>query len=264
MSKIVSLNLMIPSLAREKDVYVYVPDSPDLENDTFPVIYMQDGHNLFFPETSYSGVTWEIEKHLNDYENQFHRSFIVVGIACPSIRRMDEYSPFSSDFPVGLLGEERERLAMGGEGDAYLEWMMEDLKPTIDHMFPTNSEETYVAGSSMGAYISLYAAFKYPDIIKKVGCFSPAFWFNESEMVKYVSKHDGNPDLFVYMDMGTNETSNDSIPDFPHIYLEGARNMNRLLEDKEIRHVYIEAFGAIHSESEWAKRFPTFLQILSE
>jgi S-formylglutathione hydrolase FrmB len=102
-------------------------------------------------------------------EDDGYYGLIVVAIDNGGSHRIDEYSPFVNT----QYG--------GGEGDAYLDFIIETLKPAIDSNFRTMTgpEYTGMIGSSMGGLISHYAHFRNPEIFGRAGIFSPAYWFSD-------------------------------------------------------------------------------------
>lgn len=159
-------NFFIPQLNRTRRVWMYLP--PDYQTSTkkYPVLYMQDGQNLFDAATSFSGE-WEVDESLTEMCNQGDYGCIVVGIDNGGVYRLDEYSPWINP----LYG--------GGQGDEYISFIVHTLKPYIDQHFRTmaDREHTGIMGSSMGALVSMYAIMEYQHIFSKAGIFSPAFWF---------------------------------------------------------------------------------------
>jgi len=94
------------------------------------------------------------------------KEFIVVAIDNGGEKRMNEYNPYDNE----KYGK--------GEGKQYAAFLAETLKPFIDKNYRTlkDAHHTAIAGSSMGAVISLYATAKYPQVFGIVGVFSPALW----------------------------------------------------------------------------------------
>lgn len=163
---LISDNFDIPQLHRKRRIWVYVPPDYDTSNNYYPVIYMHDGQNLFDDATSFSGE-WEVDETLDNLfiKNKFKA--IVIGIDNGADKRLDEYSPWIN----AKYG--------GGQGENYIKFIVQTLKPYIDKNYRTYSDRnnTAIFGSSMGGLISFYAALKFPDIFGKAGVFSPSFWF---------------------------------------------------------------------------------------
>jgi predicted alpha/beta superfamily hydrolase len=134
-------------------------------------LYMQDGQNLFDAYGSFSGE-WAVDKALNRlFTSDEHpmSSCIVIGIENGGINRTAEYSPWTHP-EYG-----------GGEGEKYVDFVCQTLKPYVDSVLRTlpERENTGIMGSSMGGLISLYAALTQPQIFGMAGVFSPSLWFSK-------------------------------------------------------------------------------------
>lgn len=151
-------NFYSPQLDNRRDVLVHLPASYHRSGRTYPVLYMQDGQNLFDPATSYAG-DWKLGKVMATVARRGLEA-IVVGVPNMGPQRLAEYSPFVD--PV----------KGGGAGDRYLDFLVETLKPAIDQRFRSRPEpaETGIAGSSMGGLLSLYGFFRYPPVFGFAGC----------------------------------------------------------------------------------------------
>lgn len=164
---IITFKMKIPQLDnRERRIWVYLPPDYNQSNRRYPVLYMHDGQNLFDQATSFAGE-WQVDETLERLFKEKGFAIIVVGIDNGGERRIDEYSPWVNS-----------EYGRGGEGDAYVRFIVETLKPYIDSKYRTLPNETGIMGSSLGGLISIYAGFKYPEVFKYVGAMSSAFWFN--------------------------------------------------------------------------------------
>lgn len=174
---VLSEDFYIPQLDRKRKIRIYLPPNYDTSLKSYPVLYMHDGQNLFDNATSYAGE-WEIDETLNKLYKEIGFELIVIGIDNGGEKRMDEYSPWKN------------KKYGGGEGDAYLDFIVQTLKPYVDNNYRTksNKENSAIMGSSMGGLISQYAGLKYPDIFTKIGVFSPSFWFSKDTFY-YTKKH---------------------------------------------------------------------------
>ncbi len=193
--KIISTNFFIPQLNRTRRIWMYFPPDYEISTSNYPVIYMHDGQNLFDAGTSFSGE-WEVDETLNKLAAQGKSVPIVVGIDNGGSYRIAEYTPW----PNTQYG--------GGDGDKYMEFIVETLKPFIDQNYRTlpDRENTALLGSSLGGLISHYGILKYQQVFGKAGLFSPSYWYSDSiwsfthEQVKqYPSR--------IYQLCGTNESS---------------------------------------------------------
>jgi len=167
---IIDDNFYMPQLDRYRRIWVYLPqnyfNNPD---EHYPVLYMHDGQNVFDAFTSFAGE-WEVDETLNGLEDQGVKVPIVVAIDNGGVLRTDEYSPWVNT----NYG--------GGEGDAYVDFITETLKPYIDDNFRTLPDQihTGIMGSSLGGLISYYGAINRQDIFGKAGLFSPSYWFSDT------------------------------------------------------------------------------------
>ena len=152
------------SLSRQRRIWVYLPPDYHVKKKSYPVIYMHDGQNLF--DESQAGFgEWGIDETLDSLATAGKSMAIVIGID-NGPKRSNEYNPYYFE----RAGE--------GEGDAYLDFIIKDLKPVVDKKYRTlkSKENTIIAGSSMGGLISFYAALKHQNVFGRAGVFSPAFW----------------------------------------------------------------------------------------
>jgi alpha-glucosidase len=161
---VTTFELFSAELNVTKKIWVYLPKNYVSTNKKYPVIYMHDAQNLFDKKTSYAGE-WEVDETLNEMKAQV----IVIGIEHGNEKRMDELTPFKNE----KYG--------GGNGDNYLKFIAETLKPKVDRLYrtKTNAKNTAIFGSSLGGLISFYSVLKYPEVFGKAGVFSPSFWFSE-------------------------------------------------------------------------------------
>lgn len=194
--QILSPNFYIPQLDRNRRIWLYLPPDYFTSSKNYPVLYMQDGQNLFDNLTSFSGE-WQVDETLNNLFNQGDYGAIVVGIDNGGGNRLNEYSPWIN----AEYG--------GGEGDEYMAFLAETLKPYIDANFRTRTEPTMNAlvGSSMGALIATYGAAEYPLFFGKIGSFSPAYWFAMSDLNTYLNSATSYTNHRVYFVAGLNETT---------------------------------------------------------
>lgn len=159
----------IPQLGVKRRVWIYLPQGySQYPQQSYPVMYMHDGQNVFDQATSFSGE-WGVDETLTELERQGKQACIVVAVDNGGISRLDEYSPYQT-------------ARGGGKGEQYVLFLVNTLKPYIDSHYRTKPDRnnTIIAGSSMGGYISLYATVRYPQVFGKAGIFSPAFGFSDS------------------------------------------------------------------------------------
>ncbi|MFC6999449.1 alpha/beta hydrolase [Rufibacter roseus] len=183
----------MPQLNKSRRIWLYLPSGYHLSKKRYPVLYMHDGQNLFDSFYSYSGE-WEVDETLDQLARRKKLEIVVVGIENGGEERINEYTPWHN------------KQYGGGKGDAYVDFLVQTLKPYIDSHYRTlpGKTTTGVAGSSMGGLISLYAAVKYPEVYGRVGVFSPAFWLSP-ELYQYVEQCDLLPSTKLYLMAGARE-----------------------------------------------------------
>jgi predicted alpha/beta superfamily hydrolase len=159
-------SIYMPQLDRERTVRVLLPKDYGNTNRSYPVLYMQDGQNLFEPETAFGGRDWQIPATL--FKQPLRRQAIIVGIDNGESDRLNEYAPYKNP----KMG--------GGEADLYCKFIVNTLKPFINDNYRTltDRENTGIAGSSMGGLCAYYAGLAYGNVFGKVGVLSPSIWFN--------------------------------------------------------------------------------------
>lgn len=233
-----------PQLGNRRDILVYLPSSYSRTDRPYPVLYMHDGQNLFDPTTSFAGE-WGMDAAMARAPRKGRRA-IVVGIPNMGVDRIREYSPFVD--PTNG----------GGMGDAYLDFLLQTVKPMIDAQYRTlpGVASTGIAGSSLGGFISLYAFFRSPQSWGYCGVLSPALWFAGGAIFRYVREAPYVPGR-IYLDVGTREGEGT---------LHNAREMRDLLVAKGYERGkdlhWVEDEGGMHNEAAWGRRMRTALPFL--
>jgi predicted alpha/beta superfamily hydrolase len=232
-------------LNNARDIFVWVPSSYDAQGDRrYPVIYMQDGQNLFSDELAF-GKEWRVDEGLERLST-LGLDAIAVGIPNAGADRVAEYSPF-----VDAEGD-------GGRGEQYVRFVHEEVMPLVAQHFRVleSRDATGVMGSSMGALISLYAYFRLPEVFGFVGAMSPSIWFADAAILRFIDNQSGASGR-VYVDIGTAEGE---------AHVQHVQHLHRILLSKGYRQgetlFYVEEDLAHHDEEAWAKRLRTALYFL--
>lgn len=187
-------------LPDKRDVIVYLPPGYDRHPERdYPVLYMQDGQNLFDPATSFiKGRTWQMREHADAaIEAGEVEPLIIVGIYNTGDRRIAEYTP-DRDWQRG-----------GGEADAYGRLLIEDLMPFIARRYRVRAERdsTGLGGSSLGALVTLYLGLRCAQHFGKLAALSPSVWWNHKSILGYVNEY--GPTTWqkprLWMDVGDRE-----------------------------------------------------------
>jgi len=245
--QILDEDYFIPQLNRTRRIWIYLPPDYNTTSKHYPVLYMHDGQNLFDAFYSFAGE-WKIDESMNNLFNAGDYGAIVVGIDNGGGERFDEYSPWFSP-----------NYNSGGDGEAYVSFLINTLKPHIDSTFRTlpGRDYTVIAGSSLSGLISMYAAAEYPDVFGKAGIFSPAFQVSDSCFLQVMSKT-FDEDIRVYFVAGHNESSG-MIPDI--------LNMQQILlkqgvDESNIK--VVDELDGAHNEGFWAREYPDAYEWLFE
>ena len=228
--------MYMPTLDRKRRIWVYLPQDYENSEKSYPVLYMHDGQNVFDASTSFAGE-WQVDETLTRLEDEGHYGIIVVAIDNGGAHRLDEYSPFINP----SYG--------GGEGDAYLDFIIGTLKPRVDSVFRTlpDAKHTGIMGSSMGGLISHYAHFRDPEVFGRAGIFSPSYWFSD-QYYSYTESVGKTDSARLYLLAGAKENT----------IANGAQAMFDQLtgmgySEQEVK-LLIPSDG-VHSEWFWAREF---------
>ena len=236
--------LWSPQLGNRRDLIVWLPPAYHTSDRRYPVVYLQDGQNLFDPATSYAG-DWNLSQVMYDAAAE-GLDAIAVGIWHIGERRHEEFSPFD-DVVKGA-----------GSGEAYLAFLVDTVKPLMDSCLRTlpDPDHTSVAGSSMGGLISLYAALARPDVFGTAGALSPSLWYADRAIFDYLEGRSRTP-ARIYLDVGTDEGAEtlDDVRYLRDILLQQGHEEGRDL-------LYVEEEGGRHHELAWGHRFRSALPFL--
>jgi predicted alpha/beta superfamily hydrolase len=227
-----------PQLGNERTVLLYLPASYDAGETRYPVIYLQDGQNLFDPATAFGGQTGRVGETMTRLAQESCEAIVVAPYNMEK-QRIQEYNPFP----------EWRR----GRGAMYVSFVAETLKPLIDHDFRTlgDREHTVIGGSSMGGLISLYALCMRPDIFGGALVMSPSLWIANGAAYGLAREKLG-PGSRLYIDNGTRESSAQP--------LAALAVEKGLREGEDLR--YVQGKGERHTEAAWARRLPDALRFL--
>jgi alpha-glucosidase len=166
---ILAEDFWMPQFEQKRRIWIYLPPDYNHNNEKkYPVLYMQDGQNLFDNATAFAGE-WAVDNTMDEmFHKQETQGAIIVGIDNGSDTRTYEYSPYSN----AKYG--------GGGGKLYLKFITEILKPYIDSHYRTKTEREFtgIMGSSLGGLISFYGGIAFDKYFGRIGVLSPSFWFS--------------------------------------------------------------------------------------
>lgn len=246
----------IKSAPSPRTLRIYLPPGYEREGKRrYPVLYLQDGQNLFSGKTSFlPNGEWRVDEAAQSLiEAGLIEPVIIVGIDNAGARRDEEYLPTRAK----VDGEE-----LGGEADAYGKLLVEELKPYVDRTYRTKTDarNTAIGGSSLGGVVSLYLGLTYPKVFGKLAIVSPSLWWDDELMLRQTEERAQRSRQVVWLDTGTDEGSNGAAT------VERVRKLGAIFEKKGWRAgkdlaVYVDGY-AIHREDAWARRMPAILLFL--
>ena len=247
---IIQWKVSIPTLAPELErrAYIYLPDGWEESGKRYDVLYMYDGHNVFFDTHATYGKSWGMKEYLDAAK----KDLIVVGIECnpEGNERLFEYCPFDCQIPGWI--------EIRGRGKLYMDWLVDTLKPYIDANYPTNPgrAHTIAAGSSMGGLMATYTLAHYNHIFSRAAALSPSFWVAPDQVDEMIRSGNFGENSRIYLDYGTEE-----IKDFAQ-KIDILNHAVRLLEESgaQVRFRWVE--GGEHNEATWEKQIPVFMEYL--
>jgi enterochelin esterase-like enzyme len=258
------------ALIDARNVDVWLPENYNLKTK-YAVLYMHDGQMLFDSTSTWNHQEWGVDETLTQLkeENKI-KDLIVVGIWNNNKTRHSDYfpqKPFETlnqaqqDSIYQLNRKENQSLFSAKiQSDNYLKFIVNELKPFIDISFSTNSnrKNTFIAGSSMGGLISMYAICEYPSVFGGAACLSthwPGIMPSENNPIPavfmaYLKANLPSPKKHkIYFDHGTATLDAFYKPFQQQVDVmmkrKGFSNKNWLTK---------EFIGDDHSEKSWKKR----------
>ncbi len=245
-------DITIPELTGEEErrAYVYLPESYFTNTrKRYPVLYMFDGHNVFFDEDATYGKCWGMKEYMDATDTQM----IIAAVECnhsPDHGRLREYSPF--DFKEKGIGE------IQGHGKITMEWMVNCFKEEIDREFRTlpGREHTFLAGSSMGGLMSLYGVLEYNQVFSRAAALSPSVWLARQKIEQLIGQAELFGDTVVYMDYGSEEFGNHTNMRNQFVKVTSLLMKRQIMVDCRI------VPGGQHCEASWERQIPFFMNTL--
>ena len=269
--KIVRLENFHSQFVDARNVDVWLPQGYNT-NEQYAVLYMHDGQMLFDSTTTWNHQEWKVDETIARLiQADSIRKCIVVGIWNSGKNRHIDYfpqKPFES-LPASIQDSIYQAVRSTGasvfsgkvQSDAYLKFVVKELKPFIDSAFSVrhDAKNTFIAGSSMGGLISLYAMCEYPEVFGGAACLSthwPGIFSLDNNPIpvafmRYLKNHLPSPKNHqLYFDAGT--ATLDSL------YKPFQQQADQIVRSKGYhskQFLSIEFVGADHSEKSWANRF---------
>ena len=243
-------NVFCEPAGEDRRIHLYLPDDYHQSAERYAVLYMFDGHNLYFD----SDATFGRSLGLKEFLDSWWKRLIVVGIECAQDNwtRIREYCPY--DVQSRFYGH------IPGIGHQTLEWIEHGLKPFIDQNYRTwpYREATAIAGYSMGGMMSLYAIVRFNHVFSKAAVISPAIQPAMPQFRADIAQAAIDPDTRIFFSWGTVEQqSNPGLED-------RIREMEWLVQQKGARTYLFRNEGGNHNEASWQHEVPTWMHFLWE
>jgi predicted alpha/beta superfamily hydrolase len=235
-------------------VRVWLPPDYDVSDATrYPVLYLNDGQNLFDPATAFAGVHWQVgETATRLIAEKKIRPLIIAGIDNTK-NRACEYIPFRS----------RDPRVLKPQGKCYPEFLQREVMPLIEERYAVlkGPQNTGLGGSSLGGLITLYTHMAAPGVFGRLLIESPSLSVAKGKILDECRGFTKWPER-TYVGMGTREVRNE---EKDAKIVDGVRELEKILRAEGVTEQRLKVCidkGAGHNESAWAARFPLALEFL--
>ncbi len=229
------------------------PDYDGWGATRYPVLYLNDGQNLFDPATAFAGVHWQVgETATRLIAEQKIRPLIIVGIDNTK-SRADEYIPYKS----------RDPRVLSAKGKCYPEFLQREVMPLIEERYSVlkGPENTALGGSSLGGLITLYTQLAAPGVFGRLLIESPSLYVAKRRILEESHRFHSWP-ARIYLATGTHETG---MAERDAKIVGDVRELESILREAGLNEQRLKVRiddGATHNESAWAARFPEALESL--
>jgi predicted alpha/beta superfamily hydrolase len=218
----------------------------------YPVLYLQDGQNVFEPHTAFAGVAWNAgETAQKLIDKRRIEPLILVGIDNAGRHRTDEYTP------VPWQGR-------GGLADHFGRMLTDEIKPFVDSHYRTrpDRESTGIAGASLGGLLALHMALSRPDVFGRAAAMSPTVWWGHGALLRHVAALRSHLPVRIWIDAGKREAPplRQHVRTLHELMLAKGWQKHRNAKKATLRHS--EAALGRHDEASWGKRFDRVLKFL--
>ena len=236
---------------------VWVPpeyDAPRNRDRYYPVLYLNDGQNLFDTATSFAGVEWQVDETADRLIRQEEvPPLIIVGIDNAQKERIREYLPYRGVHPP----------VWRPLGKRYPEFLIDEVMPFLftRYRMARGPENTGLGGSSLGSIVSLFTVLDRPGIFGRLLLESPSLFVSNRRLLRYSRAFRQWPQR-VFLAMGTHE---DGREDHDKEVVDDVRELQQILRRSGLGEDRLRveiAIGGTHNEAAWAKRFPGALGFL--
>lgn len=230
-------------------IHLYLPEDYHWTEERYPVVYMFDGHNLYFD----SDATFGTCLGLKDFLDHWGKKLIVVGMECSGqdLQRVHEYCPYH--IQSAIYGD------VHGRGDATVSWIVHELKPYIDLTYRTYPfrEATAIAGYSMGGMMALFAVLRYNRWFSKGAVISPSI-VPAMDSFRREVQDPLSPDTRIFFSWGTAEYQ----ADYNDLVARCILELEKEVQKQGVQTYLFCQPGGQHNEASWAHQVPSWMQFL--
>jgi predicted alpha/beta superfamily hydrolase len=243
------------TLGNRRDVLVYLPPGyRRFLRRRYPVLYLQDGQNVFDAATAFGYVEWGVDETAQRLiRRRLIEPLIIVAVNHTERDRIHEYTPTRA---VALAGRQRNKRSRG-LARKYGKFLVKELKPFIDATYRTRAEAEFtgLGGSSLGGLLTMTLGLWFPDVFSRLAVMSPSVWWDNQVIVRMIETLEDKLPSRIWLDIGTHEMGWERTRALRDALVEKGW---RLYDDLQ----YTEAEGAGHTESAWAARVDPMLRFL--
>ena len=241
-------------LGNAREILVYLPPGYRGSRRRYPVLYMNDGQNVFDAATSFTGTEWGIDETCERLiAERKIAPLIVVAVANAGEARIHEYTPTRGVYEAfGIKGRS---LALASR---YGRFLIEELKPFIDKKYRTlpDAADTGLGGSSLGGLVTMNLGLRFPGTFTRLAVMSPSIWWDDCAILAQVATLRAKPPVTrVWLDTGTAEPGWQRAAKLRDALVSKGWTLGDDL-------AYLEAEGAGHHEGAWAYRMESVLTFL--
>lgn len=254
---IVKRDFIYSPKGKNRPLHIYLPEEYEKSEESYPVMYFFDGHNLFSDEDATYGKSWGLQSFLDAWD----QPMIIVGAECghEGDERLSEYLPYPAE-----SGYFKQFQVMG---DQTLRWIVDEIKPMIDKEYRTKPWRgcTGIGGSSMGGLMALYGAVHYNEWFSKAACLSSSIGICMKPLMEDMNRQRMDPDTRVYLSWGTKEVrglKNTKVEDRRSLTYRRNRQAAEKIEESGAKAKLYCQVGGRHCEADWEKQIPEFMNFL--
>jgi predicted alpha/beta superfamily hydrolase len=238
-----STKFTIPEPVKTRRISILLPWNYNQSSEKYPVVYLQDGQNLFQDKSPYGN--WHIDRKAARLAAQKGKGIIILAVDHSNENRIAEYMPPHIPDRAEAYGKD------------YVAFLINEVIPYINRNYRTKEDagNTIIGGSSMGGLISLYAQIAYPRIFGKALIFSPSLWVIPNIRDWLYQNKSADEETVTYIYCGGRE-SREMVTQVMLLY-QGLMELNR---DKEVM-LTINSLGE-HNETFWGEAFYQSLEFI--